>query len=165
MSANRKQTNKGKAVAQEDTEQSRCDQAVKYWTDFWPKLQDALLDSEEHFDKKVFALSAGAIGLELSILQFVKGTPVAVWCVVVSTSLCLAALILNLLVQYFAKNRQEKQAELIRDFIQRPKENDDYITERLIKDNNILKWINLISMVFLFGGIVFLGVFTFINLF
>lgn len=137
---------------------------VKYWIDFWPKLQEAQLDSEEHFDKKVFSLSAGAIGLELSILQFVKGTPLAIWLVIVSTSLCLAALILNLFVQYFAKNKQEKQAEIIRDFIQHPKTSDDYIIAHLIRDNKVIKRINLTSMLCLFAGICFLGVFTFINL-
>lgn len=165
MSTNNKRTKKGSAAVLESAKQPDTDNMVKYWTDFWPELQKALLDSEEHFDKKVFSLSAGAIGIELSILQFVKGTPVAVWCVMLSTALCLGALIFNLLVQYIAKIKQEKQADIIRDYIQQPKESDNYIIKRIQKDNKALKVINLFSMILLLGGIFFLGVFTFINLF
>ena len=39
-------------------------------SEFFSELQKAALNSEEHYDRKIFAISAGAIGVELTILQF-----------------------------------------------------------------------------------------------
>lgn len=165
MPGNKKKT-KEHLVEQSATAKHNSDKSevIQYWIDYWPKLDDAKLDSEEHFDKKIFALSAGTIGIELSILQFVGGKPELMWCVLISALFCLISLTLNLIVQFVASSMQEKQSRMIRAFIEDPTDDDSFIYKRLIRDNKRLKCINIISMVSLVLGIVFLGVFTFINL-
>ena len=139
-------------------------QTIKGWQEYWPKLQEAALDSEEHFDKKVYTLSAGAIGIVLTLLQFWKDDRCgAIW-VIIAVSLFVLALLLNLIVQYVAKSKQDKQAELIRAFIANPTEDDSYISERMRKDNRILMWINGFSIGCVILGMAFLIVYTYLNI-
>ena len=139
-------------------------QTIKGWQAYWPKLQEAALDSEEHFDKKVFTLSAGAIGIVLTLLQiWGKDRCGAIW-VIIAVSLFVLALLLNLIVQYVAKSKQDKQAELIRAFIANPTEDDSFISERMRKDNRILMWINGFSIGCVILGMAFLIVYTYLNI-
>ena len=162
----KKQTKKTDTKVQETDipHEETVAQTIKGWQEYWPKLQEAALDSEEHFDKKIFTLSAGAIGIVLTLLQFLDVTPCSVIWVIIAASLCVIALLMNLLVQYIAKYQQDNQAELIRTFIANPIDDDSYISERMRKDNKILMWINGISIGCLISGIICLCVFTVINL-
>lgn len=137
---------------------------IKRWQEYWPKLQEAALDSEEHFDKKIFAVSAGAIGFELSVLQFIKGCPLAIGWMIASSICCILALLCNLIVQYVAKMQQDSQAQLIGDLIRNSKVDDGSIEQKMVKDNKVLTVINIISIVLLVSGIACLTVFSFINL-
>ena len=139
-------------------------QTIKGWQEYWPKLQETALDSEEHVDKKVFTLSAGAIGIVLTLLQFLGRDRCGVIWVIFAISLFVLALLLNLIVQYVAKAQQDKQSELIRIFIANPTDDDSFISERMRKDNKILMWINGFSIGCVIFGIVFLSVFTYLNI-
>lgn len=131
---------------------------------FFPELQKAALDSEEHYDQKVFTISAGAIGLELSILQFFSTQPRAIIWVIISVSAFVFALLLNLIVHYFAKLKQDKQSDAIRSFLESDKDDDSFIYNMIRKDNNTIRRINVFSIAFVFAGIACLAIFTFTNL-
>lgn len=131
---------------------------------FFPELQKATLNSEEHYDQKIFAISAGAIGVELAILQFFDFSPHGIAYVIISVACFTVALILNLIVHYVAKYKQDKQSDMVRAFLESDKEDDTFIYDSIRKDNRTLRIINLISIVFLLGGIVCLAIFTFVNL-
>lgn len=143
---------------------SAPDEDIKRWQEYWPKLQEAALDSEEHFDKKIFAVSAGAIGFELSILQFVKDHPQRIGWMIASSICCISALLLNLIVQYVAKIQQDKLALQISELIRNSKVDDGSIERKMVKYNKFLTIINISSIVLLVSGIAFLAVFSFINL-
>jgi len=53
---------------------------------------------------------------------------------------------------------------MVRAFLESDKEDDTFIYDSIRKDNRTLRIINLISIVFLLGGIVCLAIFTFVNL-
>ena len=37
---------------------------IKFWEAFWPQLQQATKDAENHIDKKVYGIAAGGIGIQ-----------------------------------------------------------------------------------------------------
>lgn len=144
---------------------SAPDEDIKRWQEYWPKLQEAALDSEEHFDKKIFAVSAGAIGFELSILQFVKDNPQGNRlddCLKYLLYLC-ATIKPNR--SYVAKIQQDKLALQISELIRNSKVDDGSIERKMVKYNKFLTIINISSIVLLVSGIASLAVFSFINLY
>ena len=137
---------------------------IKKWEQFWPELQKAALTSEANYDKKVFAVSVGSIGMELSILQLVQGRPKALWWAISATALCILALLINLIVHYIGKSKQDEQASLLKEFLANPNNDGSSIYDRIVEDNKSLRTINLVSIVLLVLGIICLSVFTFLNL-
>ena len=131
---------------------------------FFQEIQKAALNSEEHYDQKVFALSAGSIGIELAVLQFLHSCLQGIALAVLSVGCFVLALFLNLIVHYVAKCQQDKQSEMVRSFLGSNKTDDSYIYDRILKDNKILEVINLISIVALVVGVICLAVFAFVNL-
>ena len=160
----KKQKTDTKVQETDNQKNETVDQTVIGWQEYWPKLQETALDSEEHFDKKVFTISAGAIGIVITLLQIWGDDRCGVNWVIIAISLFVIALLLNLLVQYFAKSRQDKQADMIRKFIANPTEDDSYISERMRKDNRILMWINGFSIGCVILGMAFLIVYTYLNI-
>ena len=131
---------------------------------FFQEIQKAALNSEEHYDQKVFALSAGAIGIELAVLQFLHSRLQGIVLAVLSVGCFVIALFLNLIVHYVAKCQQDKQSEMVRSFLESNENDDRFIYDRIMKDNKILEVINLISIVALVVGVICLAVFAFVNL-
>lgn len=131
---------------------------------FFQEIQKAALNSEEHYDQKVFALSAGAIGIELAVLQFLHSRLQGIVLAVLSVGCFVIALFLNLIVHYVAKCQQDKQSEMVRSFLESNENDDRFIYDRILKDNKILEVINLISIVALVAGVICLAVFAFVNL-
>ena len=141
---------------------------VAYWKEFWPKVQEAALQSEEHVDKKVFALSAGGIGIELTILSLpiIEGLQF-LWLAAISAGLFVVALLFNLLVHLRAWSNQSEQSKVISDFIEASPEAKDSkeIYSLLLKHSNRNRRSNYCATAFLISGIVALFVFTFLNLY
>jgi len=133
-------------------------------SEFFQEIQKAALNSEEHYDQKVFALSAGAIGIELAVLQFLHSRLQGIFLAVLSVGCFVIALFLNLIVHYVAKCQQDKQSEMVRSFLESNENDDRFIYDRILKDNKILEVINLISIVALVAGVICLAVFAFVNL-
>ena len=131
---------------------------------FFQEIQKAALNSEEHYDQKVFALSAGAIGIELAVLQFLHSRLQGIVLAVLSVGCFVIALFLNLIVHYVAKCQQDKQSEMVRSFLESDENDDTYIFDGIMKDNKILRDFNLSSIIFLVVGIICLAIFTFVNL-
>ena len=81
-------------------------EANKRWLEFWPLLQKAALDSEEHFDKKIFAVSTGALGFMLTLIQFIKWPEYK--CIAgVAAGAFVFALLTNMIVHLYAKSSQD----------------------------------------------------------
>lgn len=150
----------------EDTSQTETrakSEANNRWIEFWPDLQKAAMDSEEHFDKKFFAVSTGALGLSMTIVQFVK-EPDCKWLFIVAAIAFLLSLSLNLVVHLYSKHFQDIQSDLIDEYINSDQLDDNHIHERIIHDNANVLWINISSLIIFFIGVVVLAMFLFINL-
>lgn len=142
-------------------------QEVEYWTAFWHSVQEAGQKSEENIDKKVFSLSVGALGLELTLWGFVwqnnpRGNTLAFL-----AALCFVlALVLNLITQLYGRQTQFKQSEMVKSFL---REESSALHSSLIyskiERQNIIVWIlNLISSFVVIVGIVVLLVFAYLIL-
>lgn len=130
-------------------------------------MQDAAAQSEEHIDKKVFAISAGAIGLELTLLKLFDGKSLNwYWLAILAAGSFVMALLLNLVVHLVGKRFQSKQSKMIKDFIyEAPQASQSHqIYETIEKHGVTIFWINLFSSILAITGVICLFVFTFLNL-
>lgn len=94
------------------------EEEVKYWEKVWTTVQETASKSEENIDKKVFALSAGAIGLELTLLELIgEKNPGWNWLAFAAAGLLVLALILNLTNHLYGRRTQNQQSKMIKDFI------------------------------------------------
>lgn len=142
-------------------------QEVEYWTAFWPSVQEASLKSEENIDKKVFSLSVGALGLELTLWGFVwqdssRGNALAFWAAI----LFVIALVLNLITQLYGRQTQFKQSKMIKSFIndEPDKIDSSLIYSKIERHNKIILFLNLSSSIVVIIGIVLLLVFAYLKL-
>lgn len=140
---------------------------LDYWKNFWPTLQDATLNSEEHVDKKIFALSAGAIGLEVTLfsLPFMNNVEKK------GFAICAAACFLltlcgNLYIQIWGWKKQAELTADIRAFIQgkpwAPRSKDIY--DKIAKNGERIRKGNSYTSIILIIGIASLSIFTFLNI-
>jgi len=138
-------------------------EANKRWLEFWPLLQKAALDSEEHFDKKIFAVSTGALGFMLTLIQFIKW-PEYKWIAGVAAGAFVLALLTNMIVHLYAKGRQDKQSDLIDEYINGDEKDDSAIHERIKKDNKHILAMNITSLVCVIIGVAALSTFAILNI-
>ena len=138
-------------------------EANKRWLDYWPSLQKAALDSEEHFDKKIFATSTGALGFLLALIQFIKW-PCHKWLVAIAAGFFVLSLIMNMIVHLFSKAKQDKQSDAIDEYINNTERGDVHIHEMIKKDNKSILKMNITSLVFLVIGIIALSAFSILNI-
>ena len=130
-------------------------EANKRWLEFWPLLQKAALDSEEHFDKKIFAVSTGALGFMLTLIQFIKW-PEYKWIAGVAAGAFVFALLTNMIVH--------KQSDLIDEYINGDDKDDSAIHERIKKDNKNILAMNIASIVCDIVGVTALSTFAILNI-
>lgn len=138
----------------------------KFWNEFWDVIQKATSETEEHIDKKVFAVSSGAIALELTILQFLdKGTACCICLAKWAAALNILALALNIAVQLIGHCFQHRQETMVESFLSDKNiEDDNNIHKAIKRHNNWLFALNIASVVFLFAGLVMLSWFTLTNI-
>ena len=140
---------------------------VEYWKAVWPTIQETASKSEESIDKKVFTLSAGAIGLELTLIELVwKKNAEWNWLAIVSAGLCVMALLLNLIVQLYGRNTQQSQSKMIKDFLYeaphaRSTPEIYSIMEKHAKMILVINWLSSMSVIL---GIISLFVFSYLKL-
>jgi len=136
---------------------------VKYFREeFWPQLEEATNNSEEHFDTKIFAVSSGAFAIELAILQFIKKPAdcFAKW----AAALLIVTLLLNISVHLIGQSFQHSQSKAVEEFINGEESSDDKIYRKIKKQDRTIHVINIISLLTLVVGISFLAAFTLTNI-
>lgn len=138
-------------------------QANERWLNYWPSLQKAALDSEEHFDKKIFAVSTGALGFLLTLIQFIE-SPCHKWLATVAAGFFVLSLMMNMIVHLDSKRRQDKQSDVIDDYINNSDRGDAHIHELIRKDNKKILGMNIISLLLLIIGVIALSAFSILNI-
>ena len=140
---------------------------VKYWETVWTTVQETASKSEESIDKKVFTLSAGAIGLELTLIELVwREFPEWNWLAFISASLFVIALLLNLIVHLYGRKTQQIQSKMIKDFLYE----DDHalstpeIYSKMEKHSKRILSINWVSSISVILGIIILFVYSYLKL-
>ena len=143
--------------------QIRKDNCAK-WAHFWSSLEETRQKSEDNFDKKIYAVCVGAIGLVMTLLNFFENKSALGW-IVAGVSGCTLSLLLNLLVQLIAEQKQKSQQDLVEEYMKDSTQiSDAYINLRIAKDNKCLRIINYSSACSLIIGIVSIFVFLIKNI-
>ena len=143
------------------------EEEVKYWEKVWSTVQETASKSEENIDKKVFALSAGAIGLELTLLELIgEKNPDCNWLAFVAAGLLVLALILNLINHLYGRRTQNKQSKMIKDFIYEDSKalTTPEIYSKMEKHSVRILRIHRASSVLVIMGIMILFAYSFIKL-
>ena len=94
------------------------DVEAAYWKKVWDTVQETASKSEDNIDKKVFALSVGAIGLELTLFEII-GDKSSDWkeLAFISAALFVLALASNLINHLYGRFTQARQTKMIKDFL------------------------------------------------
>ena len=92
--------------------ENKRDNKIKFWEAFWPQLQQASKDAENHIDKKVYGISAGGIGIEIASLQFLNNISFKLFAIL-SGALFATTLVLNLYSHVRSLKSQEKEGDEI----------------------------------------------------
>ena len=143
------------------------EEEVKYWEKVWPSVQKSASESEYNIDKKVFALSAGAIGLELTLLELVgEKNPGWNWLAFVAAGFLVLALILNLINHLYGRRTQNQQSKMIKDFIYEDRKalTTSEIYSKMEKQSTRILLVHWASAIAVILGILFLFSYSFIQL-
>lgn len=152
--------------SQDNVLDSNRELEVEYWSKVWPTVQDAAMQSEEHIDKKVFTISVGAIGLELTLLELVAGKSHDwYWIAFLAAGFFVIALLLNLVVHLVGRRFQFRQSKMIKNFIhESPHALQSYeMYEVMEKHSYRILWINICSSIFAIIGVILLFVFSYLK--
>ena len=157
-----------KSIEASHTEPSISREAeVKYWENVWTSVQETASKSEENIDKKVFALSAGAIGLELTLLEVIGNkSPEWNWLAFLAAGCFILALLLNLINHLYGRKTQSKQSKMIKDFIYEDKKalTTPEIYSRMERHSRTILRIHWASSISVIIGIVLLFVYSYLKL-
>lgn len=143
------------------------DAEVKYWENVWTSVQETASKSEENIDKKVFALSAGAIGLELTLLEVIGNKSQEWnWLAFLAAGCFVLALLLNLINHLYGRKTQSKQSKMIKDFIYEDKKalTTPEIYSRMERHSRAILRIHLTASISVIAGIVLLFVYSYLKL-
>lgn len=137
---------------------------VDYWlNEYWPELQKANFDSEEKQEKYVFTISTGAVGLLLGTMGF-QTKPEGICFALTALGLFTLSMLSCVIYHIIAKNKHNKQFKMIEEFVSNPAEGDSGIREQIKKSNCLLDWWSIISIVFIFVGIILFAIYLIKNL-
>ena len=160
--------NSRKSIEAPHTEPSISrDAEVKYWENVWTSVQETASKSEENIDKKVFALSAGAIGLELTLLELIGNKSQEWnWLAFLAAGCFVLALLLNLINHLYGRKTQSKQSKMIKDFIHEDKKalTTPEIYSRMERHSRTILRIHWASSISVIIGIVLLFVYSYLKL-
>ncbi len=137
---------------------------LKFWQEFWPLLQDASKETENHIDKKVYGITVGGIGVEMASLQYLDSVKFKV-IAIIAGGLFIAALLLNLYSHVRALDSIEEEEDSIQAFFDQEDAVDDSGIYALIqKKNRGITIINHISIWTMALGIASLMAFIVVNI-
>lgn len=140
------------------------DEYKKGLEDYCKSLVDIINKANEQFEKQLIYISGGALGVSFVIAQKIVEKLHTVdlkWMLVLSWIALTVVLLLNLISHKVAINIHSKSLSETQDYLAYQTTNYDY--EKIGERNKRMKIINIISIVLLSLGIVFLMVFTCIN--
>lgn len=163
-----KEMNGRKSIEPPPTEPSIIgDAEVKYWENVWTSVQETASKSEENIDKKVFALSAGAIGLELTLLEVLGNKSQEWnWFAFLAAGCFVLALLLNLISHLYGRKTQSKQSKMIKDFIYEEKKalTTPEIYSQMEQHSRMILRIHWAASISVIAGIVLLFVYSYLKL-
>lgn len=162
----RKNHHKTIEQSQKEVSISREEQ-VKYWENVWTSVQETASKSEENIDKKVFAISAGAIGLELTLLEVIGNkSPEWNWLAFLAAGCFIFALLLNLMNHLYGRKTQSQQSRMIKDFIyEDPKAlSTPEIYSRMERHSRRILRIHWAAASMVISGIILLFVYSYLKL-
>jgi multidrug efflux pump subunit AcrB len=122
-------------------------------------LQKIKEKSDDNFEKNITYISAGALGLSMTFIEkivTIKAT-IHYWLLFSAWGLLTLTLLINLLSHYLSSYYHEKTTEEL-------DTNDKNINNNIDKRNKCLRIINIASVFTLIIGIIFLILFTSINI-
>ncbi len=164
MKIKRKHKIPPKAVHKEAVDATQ--EMVSYWKEYWKQLQEATDDSESKLDDKVFAISAGGIGLLLGTMGIGGKDNLSdcIWLAIVSLIMFGFALLFD--VYYYRKSikNHDKQFRAIGDFINNPQGSDEFLCQMIENDNKKLDHIFTTAFTLSLLGIVSFAAYILTNL-
>ena len=140
------------------------EEKVKFWQDFWPSLQQTTRETENHIDKKIYGISVGGIGIEVTCFQFLEThvSPCLAW---TSGILFVLTLFLNIFSHVKSLQSQKKEREAISLFIMNNAISDDsYIYDVIEDENRAINCINNVSIYTMLFAVICLLFFVFLKI-
>lgn len=139
----------------------------EYWRNVWETVQATATKSEDNIDKKVFALSVGAIGLELTLFEIIgdKSSDWK-WLAFVAAALLVIALFLNLINHLYGRRTQSRQSKMIKDFLNKDTNAlpSHVIYSEMESHSKKIRIIHWISSILVIIGIALLFVYSYLKL-
>ena len=146
-----------------DTKNEKMEK-IQHWKGFWPAIQETTRETENHIDKKIYGISIGGIGVEVTSFQFLDD-PSHIILACLSGLLFILTLFLNLYSHVRSLKSQEKEREAIRAFVQSKDVSDDSYIYDLIEDEyRLLTRINKASIWTMLLAIAALMAFVLLNI-
>jgi len=139
-------------------------QKVKFWQDFWPSLGQTTRETENHIDKKIYGISVGGIGIEVTSFQFLD-SPHYICLAWASGLLLVSTLFFNLFSHVKSLQSQKKEREAIKRFIKNDNISDDsFIYDTIEDENRCINRINNTSIGTMLIAIICLILFVLLNI-
>ena len=160
--------NRHKAIEQSRKEISVSrEEQVRYWESVWTSVQETASKSEENIDKKVFAISTGAIGLELTLLEVIGNKSQEWnWLAFLAAGCFIFALLLNLMNHLYGRKTQSQQSKMIKDFIYEESKalTTPEIYSRMERHSRRILRIHWAASILVIAGIILLFVYSYLKL-
>ncbi len=133
---------------------------IEVWKEFRKELYTQKSKSDDDFEKYITYIAAGGLGITISFIDKISpvGESKCVWIIAVGWILLALTLFINLLSHYLSSKYNTKTIEDIDE-----EKSYDTIVENIDSRNKIIDTLNLISIFSLGIGIIFILIFTIIN--
>ncbi len=126
-----------------------------YWlNEYWPELQKATLDSEEKLEKYIFTISTGAVGIIMGTMG-IQTESKDICLTLIALGSFTFSMLFCVIYHIIAKRNHTKQFKKIEEFVFFPDNGDSEIRKKIKNSNKLLAWTAIISVIFIFAGIVF----------
>ena len=136
-----------------DTDSNR-NEIVEYWrNEYWPQLQKATFDSEEKLEKYIFTISTGAVGIIMGTMG-IQPESKDICLTLVALGLFTFSMLFCVIYHIIAKRNHSKLFKEIENLVSNPEKGDSEIRKEIKKSNNLLDWTSIVSVFFIFAGIV-----------
>jgi len=127
-----------------------------YDKDYWHQLFDLYKESSSQFDKQILYISSGALGLTFSFIKDIVDIGTAQYkpMLLIGWLILIIVVLISLFSHYFSMKSLNQRMEDV----------EAASSPKADKFNKIVSCLNLIMLLALSSGILFIIIFTFINL-